>query len=475
MNHAAPERQPPFVPEAPEGLMIVAPEGIGEITKGIDLGRCIALVAATVRWPDGNTGLQHGDVVAITSKVVAKAEGRSIQSTDKHQALESETVDLVAEIPATNPGETPGLIVRNRHGVVLAAAGIDNSNVEPGTIVLWPDDPDAAAKRLRHEIGQSLGLPGIAVIITDTLGRAWRLGQTDTAIGVAGLLPLRPFDGVDRNGNPLRVTAPALADEVAGAVDLVKGKSAGRPVAFVRGLQSAVTQDDGPGAAALVRPAQLDLFRTGTREAHQSGLLAAPGNRRTVRRFTDKPVAQELIRDAVGDAITAPAPHHTTPWRFVQVMEPARGRLLDAMALRWRADLAELDGFTPASIEKRLRRGDVLREAPALVLAFVSIDNCAHSYPDAKRRGFERDLFLLTGGAGVQNFLIGIAARGAVSAWVSSSVFCPTVVREVLDLPTDWLPLGAIAVGYAAAPPAVRIPRPIDDFYQVVTGQEKTE
>src|SRR5229473_2687684 len=218
--------------------------GLPEIAQGANLA---TLIAAAV--PD----LADGDILVVTSKIISKAEGRVI-SADRDDAIAAETVRVVARRGATT-------IAQTRHGLVLAAAGVDRSNTAPGTVVLLPEDPDGSAKRLRKSIGELTGA-NIGVLVTDTMGRPWRNGQTDVAIGAAGLLPLRDHRGqADRFGNTLEVTVAAVADEIAAAAELVKGKTDQVPVAVVRGLPELVIAagadpgGDGPGAAALIRPA----------------------------------------------------------------------------------------------------------------------------------------------------------------------------------------------------------------------------
>jgi coenzyme F420-0:L-glutamate ligase/coenzyme F420-1:gamma-L-glutamate ligase len=423
-------------------LEVWAPDGVPEVQPGDDLA---ALLLQALQQ-DGPP-LADGDVVVVTSKVVSKAEGRAV-AVDREEAITSESVRTVARRGATR-------IVETRHGLVLAAAGVDASGTAPGTVLLLPVDPDASARALRSRLLELAGVD-VAVVVSDTLGRAWRTGQTDHAIGVAGLSPLEDLRGRDDgHGNVLTVTMAAVADEVAGAADLVKGKLGRRPFAVVRGLAARTLHEDGPGAVALVRPAAEDMFRLGAADVVPA--------RRTVRSFTAGEVDREAVRRAVAAAVTAPAPHHTTPWRFVVVEDADRRRsLLDAMLAAWVADL-RADGFTDEQVARRTRRGDVLRGAPLLVVPCL-VGEGSHAYPDPRRSAAEREMFLVAMGAGVENFLVALAVEGLGSAWVSSTMFCREVVVRELDLPDGWEPMGAVAVGHAAAPPSERPPRDPDDF-----------
>ncbi|WP_327253035.1 coenzyme F420-0:L-glutamate ligase [Streptomyces sp. NBC_01244] len=418
--------------------------GIPEVRSGDDLA---ALIAAA--GPE----LRDGDVLLVTSKVVSKAEGRIVRADSREAAIDAETVRVVARRGTLR-------IVENRQGLVMAAAGVDASNTEAGTVLLLPEDPDASAAAIRAGLRELLSVD-VGVIVTDTFGRPWRTGLTDVAIGAAGVRVLDDLrGGTDAHGNPLSATIVATADELAAAGDLVKGKAEGLPVAVVRGLAHVL--GEGSSAADLVRSPADDMFRLGTSEAVREAVT----QRRTVRAFTAEPVDPGAVRRAVAAAVTAPAPHHTTPWRFV-LLESAGARLelLDAMRDAWIEDLRR-DGKSEESIAKRVRRGEVLRAAPYLVVPCLVMDG-AHDYGHARRDAAEREMFVVAMGAGVQNFLVALAGERLGSAWVSSTMFCRDVVRKVLGLPEDWDPMGAVAVGHAAVAPAERAGRSAEEFIEV--------
>jgi coenzyme F420-0:L-glutamate ligase/coenzyme F420-1:gamma-L-glutamate ligase len=257
-------------------IRVHAPDGVPEVSAGDDVVELLLAVA----------DLADGDVVAVTSKVVSKAEGR-VRAGTREEALAGQTQRVVARRGATT-------IVRTHHGLTLAAAGIDASNVASGHVVLLPTDPDASARALRHGIRERTRA-NVGVVVTDTAGRAWRAGQTDIAIGAAGLRVLEEYVGrVDAHGNELAVTAPAVADEIAGAAELAQGKLGARPFAVVRGRPDLVLPpgDDGPGAAAIVRPDGADMFGLGAREAVLAALRGDPAG---ITAFGGPAAADDLV------------------------------------------------------------------------------------------------------------------------------------------------------------------------------------
>ncbi|GAB1508773.1 coenzyme F420-0:L-glutamate ligase [Actinophytocola sp. KF-1] len=337
--------------------------GLPEFRPGDDLSGAIANAA---RW------LRSGDIVVVTSKIVSKVEGRLVRvpaDPDERDRIRrrlvfEESVRIIARKART-------LITENHLGIVQAASGIDASNVAADELALLPADPDASAFALRRGLRERLGVE-VAVVITDTMGRAWRVGQTDAAIGSSGLRVLHGYRGqVDRQGNELAVTEIAVADEVAAAADLVKGKLGAMPVAVVRGLEIG---SETSTARDLVRPVDEDLFRLGTEEAIAQGrreaALLGP-----VRSFTGEPVAEEVLRDAVAAALTG------ADVRLAHVAE-GRKRLLDELAI----------------------------DAPEVVL-------------------LAGDAFEV--GAAVRNLVAALAAEGLGAHWLP----VPPAVRVMLDLP----------------------------------------
>ena len=278
-------------------LEIVPLTGLGDLRPGDDLA---GQIADRTQADDAPT-LQDGDVLVVTSKVISKIEGRLVvldsddpdeREAARQAAIDAETVRVVAR-----RGELR--IVQTRHGLVLAAAGVDASNVARSELALLPVDPDASAQLLREALRERLGVD-VGVVVTDTMGRPWRAGLTDVAIGVAGLTALTdPRGRVDGYGNVLGVTQIAVADEIAAAADLVKGKLSGIPVALVRGLApDGKLADDGNGSRELVRRADEDMFRLGTAEAMAVG-------REDVGLAADPPPA--LHADAVATVRAMPA------------------------------------------------------------------------------------------------------------------------------------------------------------------------
>ena len=423
-------------------VRVLPVEGLPEIRPGDDL-------AALLAEPLHEIGVQDGDIVAVTQKVVSKAEGRVVpdDGTGREAWVEREIVRVVAR-----RGEL--VIAETRHGFVCANGGVDASNVEAGYLTLLPEDPDGSAESLRAALRDRLGVE-LGVVITDTFGRPWRHGVVNVAIGCSGIPALIDLRGTkDHHGRELEATIVALADEVAAASGLVMGKDAMVPAAVVRGISY-----DAPLGRArdLVRSREDDLFR----EAPLVSLSA----RRTIRSFGEGDVPREAIEEAVRAACTAPAPHHTRPWMFaVLTSDAAKRRLLGAMAEAWTADLRR-DGTSESTIARRLAKSDaVLGAAPVLVVPFVRFAG-SHAYADEERSSAEREMFLLSGGAAIQNLLLAFHAQGFASCWISSTLFCQEETRAALDVDDEWHALGTVAAGRM---PAGAAPRPPLDVSRVL-------
>jgi coenzyme F420-0:L-glutamate ligase/coenzyme F420-1:gamma-L-glutamate ligase len=355
-------------------------EGIGDVRPGDDLA---ALITAAAPW------LSDGDVLVVTSKIVSKAEGHLVavpasgpeRAAAREDALRAETARPVARRGHTR-------IVQTHHGFVMASAGIDASNVDREHLVLLPVDPDASARGLRAALRDRYGLD-VAVIVSDTMGRPWRSGLTDVALGAAGIEAVHDYRGdVDAYGNELQLTQMAVIDELAGAAELVKGKYDQVPVAVVRGL-SATGAADGDGARPLVRGAAHDLFSLGTAEARAAGMRDA-ATLSDVDRFDDAPVDDDVLPVALDAAATADVAFHEMP----------------------------------------VKAGMPANTARVLV---------PHAPADADPLGLAR------AGAAVHRLRSALAAAGVHSAWLAG----PQPVT--LDLPPGRIALGALALGLPAA------------------------
>jgi coenzyme F420-0:L-glutamate ligase/coenzyme F420-1:gamma-L-glutamate ligase len=307
-----------------DGLEILPVRGIGDVTAGDDLARLIMTAAP---W------ITDGDVLVVTSKIVSKAEGRLVEvpadgperEEARQRALDGETARVVAR-------RGPTSIVQTHHGFVMAAAGIDASNVDKTHLVLLPEDPDASARRLRADL-LARGLD-VVIVVSDTMGRAWRNGLTDVALGAAGIEALLDHRGqVDPYGNELSLTQMAVVDELAAATELVKGKCDRVPVAVVRGYPRS---GEGSGAAVLIRDAESDMFSLGTAEARADGLRAAaalPGPQHPGAATSPRPVDGPVVDPAA--VIRA--------LRTVDGMVESDLRTIDGTAL---PDLHAIDGTT---------------------------------------------------------------------------------------------------------------------------------
>ena len=372
-------------------IELIPLEGIPEVEPGDDL-------AALLEPSLAANAASDGDVVAITQKVVSKAEGRVVPGEDRAAWIDRESVDVVAR-----RGDL--LITRTRHGFVCANAGVDASNVREGFLTLLPEAPDASAERLQKELSARLGLTRLGVVITDTFGRAWREGVVDVAIGCAGLPALVDLRGtVDDRGRELETTLVAFADAVAAASGLVMTKTARVPAALIRGLDGS-TGDAPPGpASGLVRRPEDDLFRESALvavSAAQPSDVFGPGD-----------VSREIVENAVGAACAVFPVGHLA---MVAVGSPAARRRL----------------VVAAGIE-----GDSVRSAPTLIVVCARIT--AQSSEEAT---------LLSAGAAIRGLAVALHAQGIGWSWNPRRPFDPDATRAALGLDADWRPVGIVGVG----------------------------
>ena len=386
-------------------IELIPLKGLPEVEPGDDL-------AALLEPSLTANAASDGDVVAITQKVVSKAEGRIVPEEDRAAWVARESVDVVAR-----RGDL--LITRTRHGFVCANAGVDASNVQVGFLTLLPEDPDASAERLQKELSARLGLSRLGVVITDTFGRPWREGVVDVAIGCAGLPALVDLRGTfDDRGRELETTLVAFADAVAAASGLVMTKTARVPAALVRGLDGS-TGDAPPGpASALVRRPEDDLFR-------ESALVAVSAAQPS-HVFGPGDVSRETVENAVG-AACAVLP--TGDWSMVAVDSPAAMRRV----------LVATSGADEA-----------VRAAPALIVV------CARIFAETSE-----EAILLSAGAVIRGLAVALHAQGVGWSWDPNQRFDAHAMRAALLLGDDWRPVAVVAVGRMPEGGASR-PRPPD-------------
>ena len=374
-------------------LEVIPLLGIPEVGPGDDLAELLAPALAA-------NAARDGDVVAVTQKVVSKAEGRIVPADERDAWIARESAAIVAR-----RGDL--VITRTRHGFVCANAGVDASNVREGFLTLLPEDADASAERLGKELAARLDLGSLGVVVSDTFGRPWREGVVDVAIGCAGLPAVVDLRGTpDAHGRALETTVVALADAVAAAAGLVMTKADRIPAALVRGLPPVASVPAGR-AVDLIRRPEEDLFRESALQAVSSATATGA--------FGAGPLPDGALEDAIAAATNA-----DDRAAFVVLSSPeARRRVLGTV--------------TPED-----RRS--LEAARALAVPIV------------RSRPGRAEATLLAGGAAIGRLLVALRARGLAGAWDPDAEVDPDALRSALDLGAEWRPLGVVGVGPADDP-----------------------
>jgi coenzyme F420-0:L-glutamate ligase/coenzyme F420-1:gamma-L-glutamate ligase len=438
-------------------LRLTALSAVPLVQSGNDLAEIILAALAASK-----ESLCDGDVLVLAQKIVSKAQGRLVDLSTVVASAEAERlarevnkdarlVELILrESTEVVRHRRDVLIVAHKLGLVMANAGIDQSNVEQGSqhgaALLLPIDPDGTCADLRAVLRERTGAD-VAVVINDSHGRAFRNGTVGVAIGASGVPALADLRGVaDLYGRRLQSTEVGLADEIASAASLLMGQAnEGHPIVLVRGLVHA--RGDGR-AADLVRRKHIDLFRAPS-GADVGEVLR---RRRSVRRYTPAPVSDDLIRQVLDAAIHAPSAHNRQPWRFAVLKTASpKERLACAMAERLREDRTH-DGADADAIAKDAARSIArIIGAPLVIVVALTMEDM-DLYPDPHRAAAEQQMAIQSTAMAVQNLLIAAEAVGLASGLMCAPLFCPDIVREALTLPSRWAPQALITLGCAAAP-----------------------
>ena len=458
-------------------LHLTALAGVPLVKSDDDL---LSITLAALK--QSNEQLHDGDVLVVAQKIVSKAEGRLVSLADvtpssRAEALAREVnkdprlVELILqESTEVVRARWDVLVVEHRLGFVLANAGIDQSNVEHGQsselALLLPRDPDASCAKLRAALKTHTGAD-VAVIINDSHGRAFRNGVVGVALGVSGTTALSNLRGTpDLFNRSLRHTEVGTADEIAAAASLVMGQGAeGRPMVLVRGIQA--LHHDGK-AADLIRPKELDLFRTpwmaSTPPEHLNALLG----RRTIRRYLDKQVPDQLVEELLRAATYAPSAHNRQPWRFAVLKSAdAKLRLARAMGERLRMDRTG-DGDLPEIIEADVARSSRrITNAPVVIVVCLTMEDMDR-YGDLARSSAEHQMAMQGTAMAMQNLLIAAHALGLSSSIMCAPLFCPDTTRASLDLPAHWEPQALITLGWPGGPAKAFQRRALTDVIRVI-------
>jgi coenzyme F420-0:L-glutamate ligase / coenzyme F420-1:gamma-L-glutamate ligase len=446
--------EPPIATET-VAAQLVALANVPLVKPGDDLASLT--IKALAR--SGET-LRAGDVLVFAQKIVSKAQGRIVRLDDVvpsaralQLATEADKDPRLVELILSESTEVVRhrrdvLVMAHRLGFVMANAGIDFSNVQQGadddTALLLPVDPDGTCAVLRETLLQRTGVD-VGIIINDSHGRAFRNGTVGVAIGACGLPAVADLRGnADLFGRPLRSSQVALADELASAASLLMGQAEeGRPIVLARGVPGARGEGN---AATLVREKALDMFR----EPPSRDIGEVLRERRSIRRYLDRPIPHEVLENLLQAAIYAPSAHNTQPWRFAVLAEQAgKERLARSMGDRLRADRTR-DGDRPEAITQDVARSFArITAAPVVVVICLTIEDL-DSYPDARRSTAEHQMAVQGVGMAMQNMQIAATAAGLGAAVMCAPLFCPDTVRAACDLPAAWEPQALITIGYPA-------------------------
>lgn len=432
-------------------MEIIPIRGIPEITTETSLPQYIWRGVEKME-----SALKETDILVIASKAVAKWKGYVFRERD---VIPSPIAKRISPILQRSPEYcqivlngseeivrlAPGvLITRTTHGFVMANAGVDASNTaHPDEYIVLPPNLDELAEEIRNELFQ-LSHVDVAIIISDTFGRPWRNGQTDLAVGCAGLEPLLDLRGTtDDIGQPLNSTLPAVADELAAAADLVAEKTGRIPAVLIRGYHYAKGKS---GASCLVMDKMRDLFGPETEGVRALAQLML---RRSVRIFSPRKIPEELLKQILAAGQAAPSAHGNKPWNFSVIADDVkREAFLRALAHRHRHDMESI-GLSEDKIKQRLAHScETLGTAAALII--ISARDTVPHNPLAGGLEAERILTIQSAALAGGQMLLAATFLGLGACWYAAPLFCSDLVQELLNLPEGYTPQGMLAMGYPA-------------------------